>query len=85
LANDRENDPVRCERIDRGWIFLQRCARRPALRWWNIFIDVVALTCVVFSVAGLLLLQTAARQRKSMRSFVGGGVALATALLLLFH
>lgn len=86
LAIDRTSGTLEYEATDRGWIafFNDVHKGRHTGLAWRLFIDVVALACVVFSLTGLVLLQAAARQRKSTWPLVGGGFALVGALLIFF-
>jgi uncharacterized protein len=87
LALDRETGRLEYEHTDRGWIafFNDVHKGRNTGPWWNAFIDVVAIACVVFSLTGLVLLQTAARQRRSTWPLVGSGIAVLALLLFLAH
>jgi hypothetical protein len=87
LSIDLTDGAARYEHTDRGWIaFLNDAHKgRHTGPWWNVFIDVVAVACIVFSLTGLVLLQTAARQRQSTWPLVGSGVALVAVLLLCLH
>jgi hypothetical protein len=87
LAIERDTGAVRYEHTDRGWIAFFNDVHKgrhtgPA---WNALIDVVALACVVFSLTGLVLLQAAARQRRSTWPLVGGGAAVIALLLVFLH
>lgn len=51
---------------------------------WQLFIDLVAVACLIFAITGLFLLQLAARQRRSTWPLVGGGVALMVLMMVFF-
>jgi hypothetical protein len=87
LAIERDTGAVHYEHTDRGWIsfFNDVHKGRHTGAAWNVLIDVVAISCVVFSLTGLVLLQAAARQRKSTWPLVGGGAAVIALLLVFLH
>ena len=83
---DRANGAAKYEATDRGWVayFNDLHKGRNAGVVWTIFIDVVAVAVLFFSLTGLLLLWIQARQRSSTWPLVGGGVALMAALMIFF-
>jgi hypothetical protein len=86
VALDRATGMAKSERTDRGWMAYfndLHKGRNAGVVWW-IFIDVVAVACLFFSITGLVLLQIQARQRKSTWPLVGGGVAIVIALMIFF-
>lgn len=86
LAIDRESGGVKFEKTDRGWISYLNDLHKgrhtgPA---WQIFIDVLAVSCLVFTLTGLLLLQTHAAKRPATWPLVLAGIVLPVALMLFF-
>lgn len=51
---------------------------------WSLFIDVLAAACLVFTISGLILLQTHAAKRPSTWPLVGFGVLLPVVLIAFF-
>ncbi len=86
LSVDLQTGAVRHEDTDRGWIaYLNDLhkGRNTGLAW-TIFLDVLAVACLVFSITGLLLLKLHASQRPSTWPTVGFGLLLPLLLALLF-
>jgi uncharacterized protein len=83
LTVDRVTGEVRYEHTNRGWIafFNDVHKGRHTGVAWRVFIDAVAVACVVFSLSGLVLLQLGAKQRKSTWPLIGAGIALLVLLL----
>jgi hypothetical protein len=86
VSIDRANGAAKFEKTDRGWLayFNDLHKGRNTGITWTIFIDVVAVAVLFFSLTGLVLLWIQARQRKSTWPLVGGGIALVTALMIFF-
>jgi len=86
VSIDRASGEARFEATDRGWVayFNDLHKGRNAGIAWTIFIDVVAVAVLFFSLTGLLLLWIQARQRASTWPLVGGGVAILAALMIFF-
>lgn len=86
VSIDRASGAARFEATDRGWIayFNDLHKGRNTGIAWTIFIDIVALAILFFSITGLVLLWIQARQRTSTWPLVGGGVVLVVALMLFF-
>jgi hypothetical protein len=86
VSIDRASGAVRFETTDRGWIayFNDLHKGRNTGMAWTIFIDVVAVAVLFFSITGLVLLWIQARQRTSTWPLIGGGVVLVAALMILF-
>jgi hypothetical protein len=88
VAIDRASGAVEAESTDRGWIsyFNDLHKGRNAGAAWGWFLDVFALSCVVFCVTGFVLLQMHARQRSMTWPMVGAGLLVPLLLaLLLIH
>jgi uncharacterized protein len=86
VSIDRATGAAKFEATDRGWIayFNDLHKGRNTGVAWTIFIDIVAIAVLFFSITGLVLLWIQARQRKSTWPLVGGGVVLVVALMLFF-
>ncbi len=86
VSVDFASGAVLSEITDRGWIsYLNDLHKgRNTGTWWSWFIDVFALTCIVFTITGLLLLQMHARQRPGTWPLVGLGFVVMAVLALLF-
>ena len=86
VSIDRASGAAKYEATDRGWVayFNDLHKGRNAGIAWTIFIDVVAVAVLFFSLTGLLLLWIQARQRASTWPLVGGGVAIMAALMIFF-
>jgi hypothetical protein len=86
VSIDRASGAARFEATDRGWIayFNDLHKGRNTGIAWTIFIDIVAIAVLFFSITGLVLLWIQARQRTSTWPLVGGGVVLVVALMLFF-
>jgi hypothetical protein len=74
------------EATDRGWVayFNDLHKGRNTGIAWTIFIDVIAIAVLFFSITGLVLLWIQASQRTSTWPLVGGGVAIVVALMVFF-
>jgi hypothetical protein len=85
ISIDRESGIAKYERTDRGWIsyFNDLHKGRHTGPVWQVFIDVVGVACLVFSISGLVLLQTHAAKRPSTWPLILLGL-LAPVLLMLF-
>ena len=86
VSIDRASGAAKFEKTDRGWLayFNDLHKGRNTGIIWMIFIDVVAVAVLFFSLTGLILLWIQARQRTSTWPLVGGGIALVTALMIFF-
>ncbi|WP_049623208.1 PepSY-associated TM helix domain-containing protein [Frateuria defendens] len=86
VSIDRETGAVEYERTDRGWIaWLNDLHKgRHAGPAWGWFIDLFALSCLVFALSGLLLLKMHAAQRGATWPLVAFGVLLPLLLIVLF-
>jgi uncharacterized protein len=86
VSIDRASGAAKFEATDRGWIayFNDLHKGRNTGVAWTIFIDIVAIAVLFFSITGLVLLWIQARQRTSTWPLVGGGVVLVVALMLFF-
>jgi hypothetical protein len=85
ISIDRASGVAKFEKTDRGWIsYLNDLHKgRNTGHGWQVFIDVVAAACLVFSITGIVLLQTHASKRPATWPLVTFGV-LAPILLMLF-
>ena len=86
VSIDRENGLAKFESTDRGWIayFNDLHKGRNTGLAWKIFIDVVAVACVFFSLTGLVLLWVQAGQRTATWPLVTGGIGVLVALMIFF-
>ena len=86
VSIDRASGAAKFEATDRGWVsyFNDLHKGRNTGIAWTIFIDIVAVAVLFFSITGLVLLWIQARQRTSTWPLVGGGVALVFALMFFF-
>jgi hypothetical protein len=86
VSIDRASGSAKFESTDRGWIayFNDLHKGRNTGIAWTIFIDVVAVAVLFFSITGLVLLWIQARQRTSTWPLVGGGLVLVVALMIFF-
>ena len=86
VSIDRASGAAKYETTDRGWVayFNDLHKGRNTGIAWTIFIDVVAVAVLFFSLTGLVLLWIQAGQRTSTWPLVGGGIALVAALMILF-
>ena len=86
VSIDRETGVVKFEATDRGWVayFNDLHKGRNTGIAWTIFIDVVAVAVLFFSITGLVLLWIQAGQRTSTWPLLGGGIAIMVALMILF-
>jgi len=82
---DRESFEARYETTDRGWIsyFNDLHKGRHTGPAWQIFIDVIAAGCLIFTITGLVMLQIHAAKRPSTWPLVTLGM-LVPFLLMLF-
>ena len=86
VSIDRASGAAKFEATDRGWVayFNDLHKGRNTGIAWTIFIDIVAVAVLFFSITGLVLLWIQARQRTSTWPLVGGGVVLVAALMIFF-
>ncbi|MEO8018314.1 MAG: PepSY-associated TM helix domain-containing protein [Pseudomonadota bacterium] len=84
VAIDRASGTAKFETTDRGWVsyFNDLHKGRNTGIAWTIFIDIVAVAVLFFSVTGLVLLWIQARQRTSTWPLVGGGIAIIVVLMI---
>jgi hypothetical protein len=84
VSIDRASGLAKSETTNRGWIayFNDLHKGRNTGLAWTIFIDIVAIAVLFFSITGLVLLWIQARQRTSTWPLVGGGVVLVVALMV---
>lgn len=88
LSIDLDSGEVIYEHTDRGWIsYLNDLHKgRNTGTAWSWFIDVFSVSCVVFCISGLLLLQRHAQSRPTTWPLVGLGLVIPMLLaLLLIH
>src|SRR5688500_16976396 len=86
VSIDRASGAAKFESTNRGWVayFNDLHKGRNTGITWTIFIDVVAIAVLFFSITGLVLLWIQARQRTSTWPLVGSGVVLVAALMFIF-
>ncbi len=86
VSIDRHSGAVKYESTERGWVaYLNDLHKgRNTGLVWKVFIDVVAVACLFFSLTGLWLLQIQARQRRSTWPLVGGGIGIVVVLMIFF-
>jgi len=86
VSIDRATGAAKFESTDRGWIaYLNDLHKgRNTGIVWTIFIDLVAVACVFFSVTGLVLLVLQARQRTATWPLVTSGIGILVALMIFF-
>jgi len=83
---DRKTGETRYEKTDRGWIaYLNDLHKgRHTGFAWSLFIDMLAAACLVFTITGLVLLQTHAARRPATWPLVTFGMLSPLLVLLLF-
>ncbi len=81
-----DSGEVQYESTSRGWIswFNDLHKGRNTGRAWSLFIDVLAIACLVFCVTGLLLLKLHAAGRVATWPLVGAGLVIPLLLAILF-
>jgi hypothetical protein len=86
LRIDRVSGQVEYELTDRGWIsYLNDLHKgRNTGTAWSWFIDLFALSCLVFALTGLFILKMHATNRPSTWPVVGLGVLIPLLLAILF-
>jgi len=86
VSIDRATGSAKFEATDRGWVayFNDLHKGRNTGVAWKIFIDVVAVACVFFSLTGLVLLWIQARQRTATWPLVSLGVGVLVFLMIVF-
>jgi hypothetical protein len=86
LRIDRASGKVEYELTDRGWIsYLNDLHKgRNTGTAWSWFIDLFALSCLVFALTGLFILKMHATNRPSTWPVVGLGVLIPLLLAILF-
>lgn len=84
VSIDVASGAAKFEATDRGWVayFNDLHKGRNTGITWIIFIDIVAVAVLFFSITGLILLWIQARQRTSTWPLVGGGVAIVVVLMI---
>lgn len=85
VSIDRASGAAKYETTDRGWVayFNDLHKGRNTGVAWTIFIDVVAIAVLFFSLTGLVLLWIQAGQRTSTWPLVGGGIAIMALFMIL--
>ncbi len=83
---ERATGRAHYEKTDRGWIAYWNDLHkgRHTGRAWSVYIDVLAAACLIFTLTGLLLLQTHAAKRPATWPVVGLSVAAPVLVLLFF-
>lgn len=86
LAIERDTGALEYEKRSRGWIayFNDLHKGRHAGRAWSWFLDLFAISCLIFSISGLLLMKTHAANRPSTWPLLGFGALAPLLLMLLF-
>jgi hypothetical protein len=86
ISIDRGSGAAKSESTDRGWVayFNDLHKGRNTGVVWMWFIDLVAATCLFFSITGLVLLVIQAKQRKATWPLVTGGIGIVIALMIFF-
>src|SRR5699024_7622503 len=86
LAIDRQTGNIFYESTSRGWVaWLNDLHKgRNTGTAWSWFIDIFALTCLIFSITGLVLLQLYSKNRPSTWPLVATGTLIPLVLLVLF-
>jgi len=86
VSIDRSSGAAKYEVTSRGWLaYLNDLHKgRNTGTVWKLFIDVVAIACLVFALTGIGLLWMAAKQRRSTWPTVGAGIGLLVLLAILF-
>lgn len=86
VSIDVASGAAKFEATDRGWVayFNDLHKGRNTGIAWMIFIDIVAVAVLFFSITGLILLWIQARLRTSTWPLVGGGVVLVVVLMIFF-
>lgn len=86
ISIDRESGAVTSENTDRGWVSyfndLHKGRNSGAVWFW--FIDAFAVTCILFTITGLLLLNLHAKHRRSTWPLVALGVAIPLLIAIMF-
>jgi uncharacterized protein len=86
LSIDLATGEIQYERTDRGWIsYLNDLHKgRNTGFAWSVFLDVFAISCVVFCVTGLVLLQLLSSARPSTWPLVSLGLVIPVLLAIFF-
>lgn len=86
LTIDRANGDIAYELTDRGWIAWANDLHkgRNSGKAWAWFIDIFAVTALIFSITGLFLLWLHGRRRPSTWPLVGFGLLIPVIVILLF-
>ena len=86
VSIDRASGAAKFEATDRGWVayFNDLHKGRNTGTVWMIFIDILAVAVLFFSITGLVLLWIQARQRTSTWPLVGSGVVIMVVLMIFF-
>jgi hypothetical protein len=86
VSIDRASGAAKFEATDRGWVayFNDLHKGRNTGTAWMIFIDILAVAVLFFSITGLVLLWIQARQRTSTWPLVGSGVVIMVVLMIFF-
>lgn len=84
VSIDRASGVAKFEKTDRGWIaYLNDLHKgRHTGYAWQVFIDVLAAACLIFTFTGLVLLQTHAAKRPATWPLVTFGMLIPVLLML---
>lgn len=83
---DRASGKISAELTDRGWLsyFNDLHKGRNAGKVWSWFLDIFAVSCILFTLTGLFLLYMHSKPRPLTWPLVGLGVVIPALLLILF-
>lgn len=86
LRIDPKSGDVEYELTDNGWIsyFNDLHKGRHTGEAWRLFVDLIAIACLIFSITGLWIMKLHAANRPSTWPLVGFGLLLPVLLMLLF-
>lgn len=86
LRIDRETGQVEYEQTDRGWLAYANDLHkgRHTGAGWNVYIDILAFACLVFTLTGIFLLQTHAAKRPATWPAVALSLLAPLAIVLFF-
>lgn len=86
ISVKRDTGAVEWEQTDRGWVsyFNDLHKGRHTGRTWQVFIDVIAVAFLVFTITGLILLQIHAAKRPTTWPAIAFGFAGPTVILIFF-
>ncbi|MEO7775781.1 MAG: PepSY-associated TM helix domain-containing protein [Steroidobacteraceae bacterium] len=85
LSIDRTTGAIEYEATDRGWIaFFNDLHKGRNTGWvWSLFMDVIAVACLIFSISGFFLLQLQAKHRAATWPVLGAGAAVLVLIIVL--